>query len=79
MPAISPANVVAHMHRLTIFSFFCGFYFRGIKSVGENRENLHPVKLYGTLQDGINLTQNLLIATRLISAHGHQGHRVKEA
>ena len=25
--------------------FFCGFYFRGSRSVRENRENLHPAKI----------------------------------
>ena len=26
-------------------AFFCGFYFRGSRSVRENRENLHPAKI----------------------------------
>ena len=27
-------------------AFFCGFYFRGSRSVRENRENLHPAKIF---------------------------------
>ena len=35
-------NDVSNFH---LGSFFRGFYFRGSRSVHENRENLHPAKI----------------------------------
>ena len=35
-------NDVINFH---LSAFFCGFYFRGSRSVRENRENLHPAKI----------------------------------